>query len=159
MSLYSYILIPILSLFFTVVDTSYFSFYEIFGATIISSFCVVVILSILGYRKFALLFAAWSILFLSIFSSLPLYTLFAAFLGVPLLILYLKGKVYYESSLLAAISIFILANFVFRLLLLPVTGPLTNASLWSVIFFPLLNTIFCIILFVVIKKIASYFKA
>lgn len=156
--IYYYLFIPILALFATILDTSFFSFFDIFGATIVSTFVILLVFATLGYRKITLLFAAFSILFLSIFSSLPLYSMLASFFGVPLLILYIKEKVFYESSMTTVLVVFFIANLIFRIFLLSLDVLSSGESISSIIFFPLINTISCFIVFVIVKKIASYFK-
>ena len=156
--IYYYFLIPISALLTTILDTSFFSFFDVFGATVVSSFAMLLILATLGYRKITLLFAACSVLFLSIFSSLPLYSMLASFLGLPLLILYLKDKVFYESSIFIVTAVFFISNLIFRIFLLPLQGGATGESLESIMFFPIINTLVCFVLYVILRKAASFFK-
>lgn len=152
MTLFTYFIIPLLALILAVLDTSFFSFHELLGATVITSFSAGIILAVLGLRKHWLLFAASSLLFFTAFSSLPLYILIAVFLGLPLLIFYIKNKIFFESSLLVTIVIFTLSNFAFRLLILPASYSMEKSIIISTFAFTILNTLAGIIFFVLAKK-------
>ncbi len=152
MILYLYLILPLLSFVMTLIDTSFLSYYEIFNATIISTFCLTLVLSVANLRRPALLFGAYCILFLSAFSSIPLYAIMLAYLGIPLLIFYSRNRMFFGSAFLPSVALFLAANLVFRLLLLALNFELTEGVVWSIIFFPILNTLFCIILFVLLKK-------
>lgn len=146
------ILIPLLSLFLTVLDTSFFSFYEIFNATVISTFVALLTISIFGHRHLTLYFAATTVLFMTAFSSLPLSILVLVYFGIPLFIFYIRSRLSFEPNLGPAVAIFVSANVIFRLLLITSGSQLTNELLESIIVFPIINSLFAIILFVLVKR-------
>ena len=153
MNLLSFVIIPLIAFLLAIFDVSFFSFYELFGATVISSFCTLMVLSVLGRRKEAVLFAACSILFLSAFSSLSLFILMLVFLGIPLLIFYARDKIFFETSFSPAVIVFLSSTFIFRLLLSSMNFEADSAEYLSIIVFPIINTLFCIIVFVLLKKL------
>lgn len=155
MNPYLYIIIPLLSLLTTILDTSLFSFYEAFGATIISTFAVIVILAVLDYKKQAVLFAFWSVLFFSALSSLPIYILFLVFVGLPLLIFVFRSKFNFDSGFIIILVLFFLSNLLFRLLLLIIDVEISREMVISLISFPIINTLFCLIIYPLIKKITK----
>lgn len=155
MNLIEFILYPLLSFIFVCLDTSFFSFHEICSSTIISSFVILILFSLFDKRKQALYFAAFSILFLSALSSLPLYALFIAYLGSPLIISFLKQKIFFEQVLSSAVLILIAANLIFRIMLIPMSNFSQDGLLLSIIMFIFINTLFGVFLFVIVKKMLS----
>ncbi len=153
MNLIEFILFPILSFLLVCLDTSFFSFHEICSSTIISSFDVIIVFSLFDKRKQALYCAAFAILFLSALSSLPLYVLIIAYFGLPLIISYLKQKIFFDQVLSSAVLIYLGATLLFRILLLPMSDFSLNGLLLSVVMFIIINTLFGIFLFVIAKKI------
>lgn len=152
-----YILIPLLSLILTILDTSFFSFWEVWNATIISSFCFLMVVVILGHRKVALVFGAFSILFLSVFSSIPTVSLLAIYLIIPLLIFYIRQKVYFESSYIPAAIVFLLSGLVFRLVLLSMSLQFGPEVLISLFTFPIINLFVSMLLLWSAKRLNNNF--
>ncbi len=152
MTLFQLLIIPLIAFIFSVLDTSFFAFYETFSSTVISSFIVLMILVIFDRKKTTVYFGSFCILFLSAFSSLPLYSMILGYLGIPLIIFYFRQKIYFESNLFPALVIMLFSNLLFRLLLLPLSEIRSESTLLSVISFPIINTLIGSILFVLAKK-------
>ncbi len=145
-------LYPCLAFIVSVLDTSFFAFYEIFNSTIISSFLILIILVISDRKKVSLYFGSFCILFLSAFSSLPIYSMFLAYMGIPLIIFYIRQKIYFESNLFPALFVIFIANSLFRLLLLPLSDFQAESTIISLFSFPIINTLIGLVLFVMAKK-------
>jgi hypothetical protein len=133
-------------------DTSFFAFYEIFNATIISSFCLILVITLLDYKIQSLYYGAFCILFLSALSSLPIYSLFVAYMIIPLLIFYLRQKIYFEAVLPVAVFVLLISSVIFRLSIIPLGSFSYEELLLSVLAFPILNTIFGAVIFVLFNK-------
>lgn len=133
-------------------DTSFFAFYEIFNATIISSFCLILIIALLDYKIQTLYYGAFCILFLSALSSLPIYSLFFAYMVIPLLIFYLRQKIYFEAVPVVAVFVLLVSSVLFRLVIIPLGSFSSGELLISIMAFPILNTLFGIVIFVLFNK-------
>lgn len=133
-------------------DTSFFAFYEIFNATVISSFCLLIVIAILNLKAQSLYYGAFCILFLSAFSSIPIYSLFIAYMIIPLLIFYLRQKIYFEAVLSVAVIVLLASSLIFRLAIIPLGSLSSRELLLSVSVFPILNMLFGLILFAFIKR-------
>jgi len=154
-----YITLAMLSLATTLLDTSFFSFIDIFEATILTTFLVLLVLVILNFRREALYFASFSILFFTIFSSVPIYLLFVLFFGIPIAIYLVKTKIAVnQENIFWVIIIFLVANFFFDLLLLVFWGEANANALTSLMFFTIVNTIFGLLIFYITKIIIRYFN-
>lgn len=159
MKLYKYILLFVLSFLTAILDTSFFSFLTLYEASLISTFSIMIILMILDLRREALYFASFSILFYTIFSSVPVYLLFILFLGIPLFFYLLKTRVAINlESLVWVIIILFLSNLLFDLLLIVFFGDVSAGSLTSLLFFTIINTVFGLIVFYISKIIIKYFN-
>jgi len=159
MKIYKYIILAIAAFVTTLLDTSFFSFIDIFEASIISTFSALLVLTILNFKREALYFASFSILFYTIFSSVPVYLLFLLFFGISTLFYLAKIKVAINlKSIFWVIIIFLVSNFLFDLFLLLLFGGVTADSLTSLFFFVIINTIFGIILFYLSKILIKYFN-
>ena len=153
MSIYQLLLIPLFAFCFSVLDTSFFAFYETMGSTVISSFLILMLLCIFDKKQISIYYGAFCILFLSAFSSLPLYSMIIGYLGIPLLFVYVRQKFYFESSILPAVVVMLISCFLFRLLLLPISDFSSENMFLSIIIFPLINTLFGMVLFTISKKL------
>lgn len=158
MNLFTYFAIPLLAILLSIVDTSFLSFHELFGASVISSFAILLIIALLGYRKQSLLFGAAAVLALSTFSSLPVWALICAYLLIPTLIFYIKDKIFFDNNLPALAVIILISNLIFRLLMLPLSTSIGGELIVSVLFYPVLNLIVSIILLAMIKKVLIFFN-
>ncbi len=159
MKTYKYIILVILSLVTTLLDTSFFSFIDIFEASLISTFAVLLTFTILNFRREALYFASFSILFYTIFSSVPVYLLFILFFGIPIFVYLVKNKIALNlESIFWIIIILLIANAIFDLLLLFLFGGISAGTLTSFFSFITINTIFGVIIFYLSKIVIRYFN-
>jgi len=153
-----YILMPILALVLTILDTSFFSFWEVWNTTIISTFCMLMVVVMFGHRRASLVFGAFCTLFLAVFSSVPVYLLMITFFIIPLLVFYIRDKVFFEANYIPALIVFLLSGFIFRLILLPLNPEFNKDVLLSIVSFPIVNAIFSLLIFAVYKRINSAYS-
>ncbi|OGD62641.1 hypothetical protein A2215_04815 [Candidatus Berkelbacteria bacterium RIFOXYA2_FULL_43_10] len=153
MKIQSYIFLFLLAIFTTLLDTSFFSNLSFFGATILSTLSILIVLSILERTRASYLFAAFATLCYATFSSLSVYLLTILFLGIPFGIAYLKSKLLIEFNLLLSIFVILIAEFIFILVATAFGGGLTLAILKYIASFMTINTLTTIIVFVLGKKL------
>jgi len=151
-------ILMLLSLILTLLDVSFFTSIPIAGATIISTYAVIINFSILKNNKNNnnenFIFEAISLIFFSIFSSVPIWLLLIAFFIIPGTIFYLRKNYFPAPSIIVSIAFFALANLFFDLILLVYFSEYNLAGLKSLLYFVLINTI----IGVAIYSIANYLK-
>lgn len=152
------ILLIILSLLTAVLDTSFFSLLPIFGATIVSTFSVLLILSLFENRQNYLVFVFSSIVFFSIFSSVQIWFLVLIFLAVPSILTFLINHYFPKFSILPAFMYFFVMNLLFQGVLTLFFGQLSVAHLKAIGSFAAINCLFTFIVYILIKLlIAKYY--
>ncbi len=158
MNLINYIVIVLVAIVSVILDTSYFSFLEIWHATVLITFQILIVLAIIGFRQHLQFFAAIAILLYAIFSSVPLYFLIVAFLGIPLLVIYLKSKITYESNFPVILLSFLIINMVFQLGLVGATFNISAAAMTSVASFSLINTVAGLVIYYIVNYLKLTFR-
>ena len=158
MNIINYIVIVVVAIVSVILDTSFFSFLEIWHATVLISFQILITLAIIGFRYHLLYFSALAILLYAVFSSVPLYFLILAFLGIPLLIIYLKLKITYDSNFPIILLSFLVINFVFQLGLIGVSLNFSAIAVTSVASFSLINTLAGLIIYYIINYTKTAFR-
>lgn len=159
MKTYKYVLYFFVALVTTLLDTSFFSFLSIFEASFVLTFSLLLVLTILDLRKEALYFGFVSILFYTIFSSLPVYLLFLIFLGIPMVIYLIKIRmaINLENFVWVIITLFF-SNLSFYFLLIVFFGEVSAVSLTSFSFFIIINTILGLAVYYLSKILMKYFN-
>ena len=99
-------------------DTTFFSSLTIKNASIISVFQFLIIFSLIADTRNFLIFTTSSVFFFSVFSSLAPFLIFILLFILPSLILFLRKNHLPLPSVPIAIVFFILANFIFEIILL-----------------------------------------
>jgi len=158
MNLINYIVIVLVAIVSVILDTSYFSFLEIWHATVLITFQILIVLAIIGFRQHLQFFAAFAILLYAIFSSVPLYFLIVAFLGIPLLVIYLKSKITYESNFPVILLSFLIINMIFQLGLVGATFSISAAAMTSVASFSLINTVVGLVIYYIVNYLKLTFR-
>lgn len=153
MKIQSYIFLFLLALTTTLLDTSFFSSLNFFGATILSTLSILIVFSILERTRASYLFAAFATLCYAALSSLSVYLLVILFLGIPFGIAYLKSKLLIEFNLLLSFFAILSAEFVFILVASAVSSGFSLAILKYIASFLTINTLMTIIIFVLGKKL------
>lgn len=113
MRIFKYFAIICLVFLATLLDVSFFSNFDIYGSTFLSSFVVLITLSILASKETFLIGCFSFVLLVAAFSSFPLSLIILNYVFVPLIPLYLKRSLPDASPLFAAIY-FGLAAFAFQ---------------------------------------------
>lgn len=142
----------------SVLDTSFLAFLDIFNSTVISSFCIVIVLAMLGYKSQSIYFGSFVILFLSAFSSIPIFALFIAYMAIPLLIIFLKQKIYFEAIPAVVVLAFLVSSTIFRLTLLTLGSIPSRKIISSLLSFPAINTLFGYFLLMLARRYILRFK-
>ena len=150
------IFIFLMALLLVFLDVYFFSFLSIRGISILSSFLVLIIFSLLLNRDYIVL-ALSMIIFLTIFSSLNIFILFLLYLILPTLVVYLRKKYLPEPSVLYSFFYFLFLTFLVGICLMFDPNQISADFLLVALYFSGLNTIFGVIFFALTKKILSDF--
>ena len=155
MNLLAYIIFIFLALATTLLDTSFFSFLEIYYATILTSLAFLISFSILNLKKGAIIYAAFLTLFFAIFSSLPVWYLICLFFGIPLIIFAVRFRLAIDRSRLLLILTFLIANLLFQLSLAVASLDFSKYAFISIVSFTVINTLAGLIIYFITKKIIN----
>lgn len=128
--------------FLTLLDTSFFANITAKGATIISVFQFILILALLGNTKNYFVFISGAIVFFAIFSSLPVWIIFLLLFILPSTVLYLSKDHLSLLSVPIAAILFLVANFLFELILLLYMKEWNKNGFEVMYYFVILNSIF-----------------
>lgn len=158
MTFLSILFVILLALVSSVLDTSFFSFFEFWYATIILSFQILIGFTILGLKNYLLLFAALIILFFSALSSLPPIYLIIIFLIFPFSLFYLKKRLPFEFNFFIIILFFLLINFIFQALLMILSMQFSSQAVTSIASFSLINTSVGIPMYYIILRLKAVFR-
>jgi|GEM_PF-1446708 len=158
MLIWKKLLVVLLAFIAVFLDVSFFSFWPIFGATLISSFVLVVIFSLLFDIQLFLIFSLSVVFFFAIFSSLPLLIIIACFLLLPALLLYVRDRYLPEPNFIIIVVYLIIANSLFEIMLLTFFGEWNENGLLAFAYFITLNTLLGLICLALskVKRKAPY---
>lgn len=156
MSIAYYVIITFITLLLSLLDTSYLSFLEISGATILLSYAVLIVLALLDRKKPTFFYAAILTLFYSAFSSLPILFLIFMFFATPLAIQYSKKRFSIENNIVIILLVFFISNFVFEGLLILISKDFSYLALNALISFTTINTIAGMIIYFCTKAVTNY---
>lgn len=156
MSITYYIVITFVTFFLSLLDTSYLSFLEIGGATILLSYAVLIVLALFDKKKPTFFYATLLILFYSIFSSLPILFLIFMFFVTPFVIQYAKKRFSIENNFVIILLVFFVSNLVFEGLLILISKDFSFSALNALISFTTINTIVGIIIYFCTKVVTNY---
>lgn len=156
MKLLYYILILLLAFISSLLDTSFFSFLEIYYATILISLGILISLPMLNIKKGTVMFATFLILFFTIFSSLEIWFLFLIFISIPLIVFYLNRRFAFDHSKILIILVFLFCNFLFQFSLAVVSQDFSIQAFISVISFTTINTIAGFIIYNILKTTKKF---
>lgn len=152
MNLLVYLIFILLAFLTTLLDTSFFSFLEVYHATILSSFAFLVSFSILDIKKGTLIFAAFLTLFFAVFSSLPVWLIICLFFGIPLIIFVVRFRLAIDRSGFLLVLTFISTGLLFQLSLAMAALDFSKNAFISVISFTIINTIFGLLVYYLTQK-------
>ena len=149
------ILIILLALFLVLIDTTFFTLFSIGGVSIISSFAVLIIFSLIGNRNDFLIFSLSLIIFLTIFSSIPPVMLIISFCIVPALILYLRQNYLPEPPLSLTFVYYFFGNIFLGIFLILFGQNINSVVINSFIIFVATNSLIGVIFYYIAKKIRN----
>lgn len=158
MNLLTYIIFIFLALVTTLLDTSFFSFLEIYYATVLISLAFLISFSILNLRKGVTIYATFLTLFFAVFSSLPVWLLISLFFGIPLIIFAVRFRLAIDRSKLILVSAFLIANLLFQLSLAVVSLDFSKYAFISIVSFMVINTLAGLVIYFITKKIINIFS-
>ncbi len=131
----------ILGLFLILLDVSFLSNFEIYGASILTSFLALVIFVIYDKTDDYIYFSLILILLFSIFSSLPLGVILVNFLILPVAMNIILQKYFPRPNNFTVLFYFIFATFVFDFVLLAWSGSWNAAGFLAVGYFTAINSV------------------
>lgn len=148
-----------LSLVTSLLDVSFFSAMPVYDATIVSTLAVILVLALVGNLRNEVTFSFSSIIFFSLFSSVPVWYLVIAFMIVPTLVLYLRKSHLPDLSVAATIPFFIGVNLLFQAGLIAIVVGGWGAAAWNSLgYFVLINTICGLVIYFALQNVASRLK-
>lgn len=134
-----------LSFILSLLDISFFASLSIGGASIVSTYVVIITLALLfDSKKLSnelLVFETSSIVIFSIFSSVPVWLLFFSFFLVPGMILYFRNNYFRTPTVPISIIFFVISNFLFEFSLLLYFGEASQNGFQALLYYILINTI------------------
>lgn len=151
------IIIILFAFLLSILDTSFFSFLPIFGATIISSYDFIINFSIMGKSRDFVFFTTVVVFFFSIFSSLPIWFVVLSFLVVPYAIFYVRNVYFTDPSVLASSMFFGIATFVFSFISMIYRKSWSESGIVALIYFVIINSVFGVALYYLSKRIRKNF--
>jgi len=135
-----FILFVFLGLILVLLDVSFFSFITVMGASIITSFLVLIMMAITDRKKDFAYFSLLLVLYFSIFSSLPLFLIGLNILILPLAMNFVMKKYFRSPNVYASSIYFFIASFVFEFSFLVWVGEWNLNGYMAVLSFVLINT-------------------
>lgn len=128
------------SLALCLLDTSFFSAMPLFGATVIGTFALALVLSVSKNQSVLLYYSISSVFFFSIFSSLPVWLIVIVLLLLPYILFFIRKKYFPQLSILSSIPFFMTGTLIFSGLLLVYNKEWSMDGLAVVVYFMLINS-------------------
>lgn len=158
MSIFKKILLVCLALVTVLLDVSFFSTFEIYGATVISSLAILLTMAITDRNRNYLIYAFSLILFFTIFSSLPLIVIAIEFLALPAGLNYVMTRYFPRPRAATSPIYYLFGNFIFELVLMVYAKEYNQVGLLTLSYFVVLNSIFGVIFYVLLEKVKNDFN-
>ena len=133
-----YLIIGLLSV---LLDVSFLSNFEVYGASVITSFLILIILAISDKGDDYIYFALLLVILFSIFSSLPLGVIAFDLLVLPIALNLVIKKYFPRPNNFTALFYFILATFAFDLFLLIWSRDWSMTGFLAVGYFVVINSL------------------
>lgn len=147
------IIIIFIALALVILDVSFFSQLDIYGASILFSFIAAILFALLDRDKNYLIYLLSAVIFFALFSSLPLPIIFINFFLLPAVIYYIKNTYFPEPTILSVIFYFSVATFLFDLIILLYAREWNEAGYLALGYFTVLNSLAGVGLFASIRRI------
>lgn len=156
MTYFKYTIIILIAFCLSFLDIAFFSFLEIYGATILSSFIFLIIFSITDKTKRDYMIASLAVvLFYSIFSSLPLPIIFTGFFIIPASIGYIRERYLPEPTPIVSILYFFVSALLFEGILVAYVKAWNPTGLLTLSWFVFLHILvgfLCYLIFFRLRK-------
>jgi len=159
MKIFQQILIILLAFCLVILDVSFFSQLNIYGASILFSFIVAILFVLLNRDKNYLCYLLASVIFFTIFSSLPLPIIFLNFFLLPVAVNYIKNTYFPEPTIISVIFYFFAATFIFDFILLIYAKEWNQSGYLALGYFTVLNSLAGVGLFALIRRIFRHYWA
>jgi hypothetical protein len=153
----NYILLVLLAFLLVVLDTSFFSFLPVYGATILSSYIAMTLLAVVGKWPTLVAIVFATILALALLTSLPMLLIFIVFFVVPFAIYYLRKNYFSEFNLGVSAIFFCAANIIFALLLIIYGGYWGERGLLAGAYFIVIHTLIEMLLLLAFFRLRKIF--
>lgn len=147
----------LLALFLSVLDLSFFSAFSLFGATVLTTFMMIVNLALLAKKQSKeefLIFQVSGFFVYTLLSSVSIWILLVLFILLPSLILYIRLNYFRTLSLPTGLILLIISNLLFEVFLFLQAKQLNSQSVKTIIAFVIMNSLVGF----VILFIASQFR-
>lgn len=141
------ILIVILTFVMVLFDISLFSFWDLHGATVISSLVFILFLAMAAKSKTFLIPSLSALFFFSVFSSLPMLVLFLNFIILPAAVHFFRIRFFPEPNIFSSFFYFVAGSFCFEFVLLIFSGEWNQAGFLTLGYFILINSLFGLLCF------------
>lgn len=139
------LLLIFLSFLLPLLDISFFASFSFGGATIVSTYIMIIVFSLLldskNMSNELVLFEAASLIIFSVFSSVPVWLLSLCFFFVPGIIYYLRKNYFRTPSFFILVLLFLISNFIFEFLLLAYFGEIGKTGFQVLGSYVLINSI------------------
>jgi hypothetical protein len=142
----------------SLMDTSFFSFLPIFGATLLLAYVIALNFALTTRLENLSTYAIPTVFFYSIFSSLPIWLVVLVFFVIPSIVLLIKNKYFPEPSTLSSAIFFVSGTLLFSIILLLYGGDFSLNSMATGIYFTLINSLAGVIMFYLTQKFRKTFS-
>lgn len=159
MKIFYQISIIILAFILVILDVSFFSQLDIYGASVLFSFIAAILFALLDREKNYLFYLLAAVLFFTIFSSLPLPIIFLNFFLLPVAINYVKNTYFPEPTIISVVFYFFISAFIFDFVILIYAKEWNQAGYLALGYFTVLNSLAGIGLFALIRRIFRHYWA
>ena len=146
-----YFSLIVLAFSLTLFDTSFFSFLDIFGSNILSSFIFLLSLALLIKYQDLLIFVFSISLFFAAFSSLPVWQIFISFFILPEITFFVKKKYLPDISVLPVAITFVITAVLFGAVLIMGVDDFSSEAFGQLGYFALINAVLGISVYEVLK--------
>lgn len=144
-----------LGLFLTLLDVSLLSNFEFFGATILTSFSLLIVLAVSDRLEDLAYYSLGLVILFAVFSSLPLFLIMINFVFLPLVISYVRRRYFHKPSEFAVLLYLILGNFLFEAILVVWAGELNKIGLLLIMSFVIINTVCGFLINILFSKVRT----
>lgn len=153
-----YSILIFISFVLVFIDVSFLSFWEVYGATVLSSLLFLIIFSMTDKTKKDYVVAALSVvLAFSVFSSLPLFLIIIGFFLIPASIAYVRQRYLPEPNVPISILYFVISSVFFEGILLLYLRAWTANGLLTFAWFVFINSLVGFISYALYLKIRKNF--